>query len=130
MTLPTLSPPRRPGPRPLWAGLATTALLAMTACASTPAPTEQMAVTRAAVDRASGPVAAEASGDIAAARDKLRRAERAMANKDYDIARQLAAQAEADVALAEARAREARSTTALTEVRDGIRALRDELARQ
>jgi len=66
---------------------------------------------------------------VASARDKLALAQRAMANKDYVLARQLAEQADADAALAEAKSRASRSDTALTQVQESIRALKAELAR-
>ena len=106
--------------------VACAALLA--ACAGNP-PTAEMAVGRAAVERATGP-AADAPIEMAAARDKLARATTGYANKDYALARQLADEADADATLAEAQARSARSTRALAEVRDGIRMLRDETARK
>lgn len=109
--------------------LGVAAVAALSACASTPEPREQMAVSRAAVERVSGPAAAEAPVEVASARDKIARANRALADKNYDLARQLAEQAEADAALAEARARATRSDTALDEVRASIRALRAEMAR-
>ncbi|MBT9594775.1 MAG: DUF4398 domain-containing protein [Vitreoscilla sp.] len=104
-------------------------LMLATACASPPPPAEQLAVGRAAVERANGPAAAEAPVELAAARDKIARANTAYAAKDYDQARRLAEQAEADATLAEAKSRSTRSNKALTEVRDGIRQLRDEMAR-
>jgi hypothetical protein len=119
-------PTRSSAPRAALAAL-TLATLGFAACSSAPPPREQMAVSRAAVDKASGPAAAEAPVEIAAAREKLSRANRAMADKDYALARQLAEQAEADAALAEARARSKRSDTALGELRESIRALRTEL---
>ena len=104
------------------------ALLALLgACSSVPVPREQLAVGRASVERASGPAAAEAPVELAAARDKIERANVAMANKDYTLARQLAEQADADASLAEAQSRSVRSGRALTEVREGIRQLRDEM---
>jgi hypothetical protein len=104
-------------------------LATLAACASTPEPREQMAVGRAAVERVSGPAAAEAPVEVAAARDKIARANRALADKDFVRARQLAEEAEADAALAEARARSQRSDVALEELRASIRALRAEMAR-
>ena len=53
-----------------------------------------------------------------------------MADKDYDEARQLAEQAQADARLAEAKAQAARSGQALQEVQDTIRSLNDELQRR
>lgn len=108
---------------------AVTALLVLSACSTTPPPREQLAVTRAAVDRASGPAAAEAPVALAAAREKLERANVAMAQKEYELARQLAEQAEADAALAEAQSRAVRSNKALGEVRESIRLLREQMSR-
>ena len=107
--------------------IACLALLA--ACAGTP-PKEDMAVSRASVERAAGPAAAEAPVEMAAARDKLTRATAAYDKTDYALAKQLANEADADATLAEAQARSVRSTRALAEVRDGIRMLREETARK
>ena len=122
-------PTRFQSSRPLAAGLLAAGTLALAACASAPEPREQMAVSRAAVERAGG-AASEAPLDAANARDKFERATAAMNNKDYPLARQLAEQAEADAALAEANARLTRSDRALGELRESIRALREELARR
>ena len=105
------------------------ALLTLGGCASEPVPKEQLAVSRAAVDKVAGPSAAEAPLQVAAARDKIARANTALAAKDYTLARQLAEQAEADAALAEASARAERSGDALGEVRASLKALRAELAK-
>lgn len=111
---------------PLWAAAG---VLLVSACASTEPPKEQMAVAKAAVERASGTNAAEAPVELASARDKMARAQIAYANKDYEQARQLAEQAEAEANLAEAQARSVRANRALAEVRESIRALRAEIAR-
>ncbi len=103
--------------------------LTLAACAGTPEPREQMAVSQAAVERLGGSAGGEAPVEVATAREKLAAAQRALADKKPELARQLAEQAEADAVLAEARAREKRSTAALDEVREGLRALRAELAR-
>jgi hypothetical protein len=121
---PTLSP------RLALLAAAASSLALLGACASTPPPIEQLAVGKAAVEKASGPAAAEAPVELAAARDKINRANIAYANKDYTQARQLAEQAEADATLAEAQARSVRSTSALNEVRESIRQLREEMARK
>jgi hypothetical protein len=115
---------------PLAALLAAGSLALLSACASTPPPTAEMAVGRAAVERAAGPAAADAPVEMAAARDKLTRANAAFADKDYALARQLANEAEADATLAEAQSRSVRSSRALAEVRDGARVLRQETVRQ
>lgn len=117
------------GNGPLMTLLAVACVALLSACAGTP-PKEEMAVGRAAVERAAGPAAAEAPVEMAAARDKLTRATAAYDKKDYALAKQLANEADADATLAEAQARSVRSTRALAEVRDGIRMLRDETARK
>ena len=129
--------PVTPSPLPLrrafWISpktLAATSVIALlAACAGDP-PKTQMAVGQASVERATGPAAAEAPIELAAARDKIARANVAYANKDYTLARQLAEQADADANLAEAQARSVRSDRALVAVRDSIRQLREEMARR
>ena len=109
--------------------LAVLAAAALAACATTgDAPKEQMAVANSAVDQASGN-AAEAPAELSTARDKLTRANAAMARKDYVAARQLADEAAADAALAQATARNARSSRALAEVRQSIQQLQTQLNR-
>jgi hypothetical protein len=99
----------------------------MAACASGPPPPDaQMAVSKAAVERASNPAAADAPGDLAIATDLMTRATQAYAAKDYTLARQLAEQAEAQANLAASKARAVRATRASTELGEGVRQLRDE----
>jgi len=114
----------------LWVALAAT--LALAACSSTPAPREQMAVAKSTVDQVTTApgTAAAAPAELQSARDKLARAERAMASKDYDEARRLAEQAQADAKLAEAKSQEAHSERALRELQDSMRALNEELQRR
>lgn len=102
--------------------------LALAACASPPPPKEQLAIANSAVDQASSN-AADAPAELASARDKLSRANAAMAAKDYVGARQLADQAAADAALAQAKARSARSDRALSELTESIRQLQAQLNR-
>lgn len=117
--------------RMLWVSpFALSGLMLLGACASTPPPNEQLAVGKAAVERANGTAAAEAPVELAAARDKLARANLAYANRDYALASDLAEQAEADATLAEAQARSVRSNRALTEVHEGLRQLREEMSRK
>jgi len=116
---------------PLWRLYACGAIVALlTACASSAPPNAEMAVGNAAVERATGPAAAEAPVALATARDKMTRANAAYADKNYDLARQLAEEASADATLAEAEAREVRSARALAEVREGLRQLKDEMVRK
>lgn len=110
--------------------LAVATLLA--ACSSLPPPVEQMAVTRATVERvSSAPNAVDAAPvELSQAREKLARAERAMNDKDYVAARRLGAEAEADARVAESRASAMRGERALKEIRDSIRSLQDEINRR
>ena len=107
------------------------ALGALAACSSTPKPTEQMAVSRTTVNRvaAEPEVASNAPVDIQKARDKLMRADKAMADKDYKLARELAAQAEVDAKLAQSKANSAKAQAAANALQDDIRVLRTELER-
>ncbi|MCV2360562.1 MULTISPECIES: DUF4398 domain-containing protein [Roseateles] len=126
--IPAQRPAMKAGPK-----LASAAVLAwvavLAACSSTP-PTAQMAVSKAAVERADTSAAVDAPVEVAAARAKLNLANAAFAKQDFELARRLAEQAEADAALAESQARSVRSARALAEVREGIRQLRDEMSRK
>ena len=106
------------------------AALLSAACSSVPPPREQMAVTKSAVERASGPAGSDAAVEISLARDKLERANLAMGRQDYLEARLLAEEAEADANFAEAKARSVRAAQALQEVRESIRMLREEMTRR
>ncbi|MDP2417128.1 MAG: DUF4398 domain-containing protein [Hydrogenophaga sp.] len=99
-------------------------------CASLPAPTEQMAVTTAALASAerAGAVAL-APTEMALARDKLARANASMVEEKFERARMLAEAALVDARLAEAKARNAQAAQAATELREGNRVLRQELER-
>jgi hypothetical protein len=120
----------RPTAWPAALSAATLALM-LVACASTPPPTEQMAVARAALTHAAGAGATEAApAEMASARQKLARADIAMAAKDNDLALSLSQQAQVDAQLAEARAHAAKAGQAATAVNDASRALAEELARK
>ena len=117
---------------PIRTAAAVLALGALTACSSTPAPTEQMAVSRTTVNRvASAPaVATTAPVEMSQAREKLMQAEKAMVAEDYVTARRLAAEAEVDARVAETRADAASNAANLAQVQDGIRALQEEINRR
>ena len=111
--------------------LSLAAVFALAACASTPAPSAQLAVSTAAVASAGVAGGAEAAPtEMRLARDKLARANAAMAAKDYDLARSLAEEAEVDAQLAGVKARSGRATKAAVEVQDASRALREEMNRK
>ncbi len=100
------------------------------ACASTPIPNEKIAVAKESVQRAEQSGAPElAPVELAAARDKLSRAEKAVANHDAEPATILAEQANVDAQLAEATAMQQRSHKAATEFDASMQALRTEAMR-
>ena len=108
-------------------------LLGVSGCATVPAPpVEQMAVSRSAVEQVSSSpnVADAAPVEMQLARQKLERAQRAMNDKDYALARRMAEEAEVDARVAEARASSARGERAWKEVQESIRALQDEINRR
>ncbi|HUX91009.1 MAG TPA: DUF4398 domain-containing protein [Gallionellaceae bacterium] len=112
-------------------GLSVAVAIFMAGCASTPAPIEQMAVSREAVSNASSAGGNEfAPVQLNAAIEKMDAAERAMVKKDYLRARQLAEQAEADAQLAGAMARSAKAKKAADELQEGSRILRQEIERK
>lgn len=108
------------------------ALGALAACSSTPPPTDEMAVARTAVNRvaAAPATATTAPTDLQRAQEKLILAEKAMAEKNYDHARRLAAEAEVDARVAETRADATRNANNLAQVQDSIRALQEEINRR
>jgi hypothetical protein len=104
--------------------------LGCAACASTPVPHEKIAVAKASLQRAEQSGAPElAPVEMAAARDKLSRAEKAAADRNGDSAAQLADQANADAQLAEAIAQEKHSAKAAAELDASLQALRNESQR-
>lgn len=116
------------GLAPVFAG----ALLFLAGCASSPpAPTEQLAVSTAAVEQAVSAGAPElAPAEFRAAREKLDRAHAAMATKDYAQARMLAEQAQADAQLAITKTRSVKAQKAAASLEEGRRVLREEIERK
>lgn len=99
-------------------------------CAITPIPNEKIAVAKSSVERAEQAGAPElAPVEMAAARDKLTRAEQAASQHEAQPATQLAEQANADAQLAEATAQEQRSRKAAMEFDASLQALRQESSR-
>jgi Domain of unknown function (DUF4398) len=99
-------------------------------CASTPPPKEQMAVSRAAVSSASKAGSGElAPVPLKSAMDKMDAAERAMTEKNYELAQQLAEQAQVDAQLAEATARSIKAQKAANALQEDNRVLRHEIDR-
>ena len=116
---------------PLHAAMVTVAL-ALVACASpekTPA-TAAVAVSHNAVENAVSAGAPElAPQEINAAREKMMRANQALAAKDYKLARELAVQAQADAKLAQSKAASAKATAAADALNADLRVLRQEVDR-
>ena len=113
----------------LAAGACATVILG--GCASTPPPTEQIAVSKSAINNAVSAGGAEyAPVELRSAQDKLDRANHAMAKHDYDEARQYAEQAQADARLAEQMANSAKARKSAAVMQDDIRVLREEIARK
>jgi len=107
------------------------AAIFMVGCASVPAPTEQMAASRAEVNNASSAGGNEfAPLQMKSAIEKMAGAEQAMADKKYDQARHLAEQAQVDAQLAEAMARSAKAQKAADAVQEDSRVLRQEIERK
>ncbi len=99
-------------------------------CASTPVPLEKIAVAKASVQRAEQSGAPQyAPVELATARDKLGRAERAAADHDAQPATLLAEQANIDAELAEATATQQISHKAAADFDANMQALRNESLR-
>jgi hypothetical protein len=120
-------------PRTLIKGIAacTAIAAALAACASSnPLADEKIAVAKASVQRAEGSGAPElAPVELAAARDKLARAEQANTARNLLPATQLAEQANVDAELAEATAQQQRSHKAAMEFDTSMETLRQESMR-
>ncbi len=100
-------------------------------CSSMKTPaTADVAVSKAAVDNAAGAGGVQyAPVEMTAAREKMVLANKAMADKDYPLARDLAAQAQADAKLAQSKANSAKAQAAADALQEDIRVLRIELER-
>ena len=107
------------------------ATVAFTGCAGIPAPTTQLAVSKAAVADAVSAGAPEfAPSEMKTARDKLDSANLALAANDYNKARILAEQVEVDAKFAETKARSVKAQKAAALSNDDTRVLREELNRK
>jgi hypothetical protein len=105
-------------------------VVALAACTSNPAADEKIAVAKASVQRAEGSGAPEyAPLELASARDKLIRAEKANADRNLQPAILFADQANIDAQLAEATAQQQRSHKAAVEFDASMQALRQESTR-
>lgn len=116
--------------RLLTALFSATALLAM-GCGSLETPaTADVAVSKAALENAASAGGVQyAPVEMSAARSKMVLANKAMADKDYKLARDLAAQAQADAKLAQGKANSAKAQAAAAALQEELRVLRVELER-
>ena len=118
--------------KPAMTLLSVTLALGLAACGSAqkaPA-TAAVAVSRNAVDNAVSAGAADlAPVEITSARAKMMRANEALAAKNYTLARDLAAQAQADAKLAQSKAGSAKAGAAADALNDDLRVLREEVER-
>ncbi|MCC5866793.1 MAG: DUF4398 domain-containing protein [Wenzhouxiangella sp.] len=106
------------------------AAVMLTACATrgTP-PTEELAVARSAIGYAEESSARDSAPEqLEEARNKLALARQAVDVRNYEVARQLAVEAEAAARLADLKARNASTRRTVNEIEATIEALRDELA--
>lgn len=102
--------------------------LILSACASDPAPTEQLRLTEQALSQAQAlGVTAEQSPALRQAEKKLALAQAALQDEDYKQARVYAEQAELDARLAEAEHLTAKSQQQLAELSNSINRLRKQL---
>jgi hypothetical protein len=106
--------------------------LGLAACASpqkAPA-TAEVAVSQNAVENAVQAGAGTLAPDeITMAREKMLKANQALAAKDYKLARELAIQAEADAKLAQSKANSEKANAASAALNADLRALRQEVDR-
>ena len=107
-------------------------VVTLAACASpekAPA-TADVAVSKNAVENAVSAGAADlAPAEINLAREKMMRANAALAAKDYSLARDLATQAQADAKLAQSKANSTKATAAAAALEADLRVLREEVDR-
>jgi len=105
--------------------------LTVVGCSSTPVPTDEIALSKTAVQKAIDSGGAEfAPVELKTAQDKLAAAEDAVEEDENLKALHLAEAAEADARLAENKARTAKTEKTLKETRDGQQVLQEEIQRQ
>ncbi|MEX6503243.1 DUF4398 domain-containing protein [Pseudomonas zhanjiangensis] len=102
-------------------------LLALSGCASDPAPVEQLRLADQALTQAKAVGAHEQIAELKLAEDKLAQAQAAMSDEEFKQARLLAEQAELDARLAEARVLSEKSQAQLLDLNNRIDRLRKQL---
>lgn len=120
---------RRPGNR-VAVLLAVAAASAVAGCASTPMPTDRIALAERAVQDAERAGAVElAPVEMRNAREKLTAAQKAATEREAESTARLSEQAEIDAQVAEATARAEKSARAVSELEESLKALRRETQR-
>jgi Domain of unknown function (DUF4398) len=111
--------------------IAISGAFALAGCASVPAPTEQMAVSRSAIANALSAGGSEyAPVEMRSAQDKLDLASRAIEKDDFENARRLAEASQVDARLAEKKAQAGKAMKAASVTREDNRVLREEMNRK
>lgn len=104
--------------------------LSLGGCAGTAPPTEQMRVSKAAVTGAENTGAQRlAPVEFRSAQEKIKQAEAAMENEEYEKARRFAEEAEVDARLAEVKSRRVKTQKAAEELKKSIEILQQEIDR-
>lgn len=112
------------------ASIVVLAILALSACAPTKPPVDQMNAAARGLESARSVGAAEfAPTDLRAAADQYRSAQTAQADGDYELAAQLALMSQADSELAAMRARREQARSAVDKLDRSNAALQEDLAR-
>ena len=107
------------------------AVLATAGCSTMAPPNDQMKEARSSISQAESAGAnRHAREALQRANEKLTRAEAAFQNEDFESAKRLAEQADADARYAGITAKTNRIKTELKSVREGIKALQAELTKQ
>lgn len=105
-------------------------LITISSCASSRPPTDSLARTQAAINQAEQVGARDyAPLEIREAKKKLETAKELVASKQYEKASRLADEAEVDAELAEAKTLSGKAQKAVKELRESIKVLKQEIAR-
>lgn len=100
----------------------------LTACASTPPPTDTITRAKVSLDEAEEAGSRDhAPLELRNARKKLQEAQAAFGQEEYKRAKRLAEQAQVDAQLAEQKALSAKAQDSVEEIQDHMRLLRKEL---
>ena len=106
-------------------------LIFLAACASTPPPTDSIALAKSAIANALSAGGSEyAAVEMRSAQEKMEMANRAMVKEDYEKAKSYAVEAQADARLAEKKAQSQKAEKAAAATQDDIRVLREEINRK